>query len=585
MRKGEPPPGLRLPAFTRRHFLASASALALAAASPRGLARAPSRQDPGPPEFPPGIPVYRQTYQNWCGELLVPDAWTAAPRWPEDVAVLANWAADHGWRVRAKGMSHGWSPLLLPAGRPLQPCLLVDAARNLDQVWVTARPGAATVTAQAGITLDQLWEVLGKAGLAVAATPAPGHLTLGGALAIGAHGTALATPGAGLAPGWTFGSLSNAVLALEAVAWDDATGRYALRTFHRGDPAIGPLLVHAGRAFLTAATLQVGSDVNLRLRSFTDIPVDELFAPPASAGPRSFQAWAERAGRVEATWFPFTDCPWLRVWSPAPEQPEASVALEGPYPFTFANWVTREESACLAACLRDQPCLTPAFLEVALTTTRAGLFLTGTGDVWGPSRFTTLHVLPSTVRYHVSGHAILCRASDIQRVASELVAFVAWMLATCRARGEFPVNGPMDLRLSGLDRTAEVDAPAAQEAQLSPLRPRPDQPRWDCAVWVEILTLPGTPGAARFYADLEAWLLENYRGDYASVRVEWAKGWAYSSQGAWTAGAVLDGHIPGSFTTGYRSGADWAGAVRGLQALDPRGLYGNAFLDAVFRTP
>jgi FAD/FMN-containing dehydrogenase len=458
----------------------------------------------------------------------------------------------------------------------------VDTAQHLDQVWVGGQAGAATVTAQAGVTLDRLWEALGSVGLAVGSTPAPGHLTLGGALAIGAHGTALPAPGAGPRPGWTFGSLSNAVLSLEAVAWDPGTGRYALRTFAREDPAIGPLLVHAGRAFITSATLQAGEDVHLQLRSFTDIPAAELFAPPANAGARSFQAWAAQAGRVEVTWFPFTGEPWMRVWSLAPDQPGQAVALDGPYPFTFANWISREDSAYTAAVLRDDPGWTPTFLALAMAAVRAGLVLTRTADVWGPSRFTTLHVQPSTMRYHVSGHAILCRTGEIQRVVSELYAYVNGALETCRARGEFPVNGPMDLRVSSLDRTSDVVAEAPREPLLSPLRVRPDHPLWDCVVWVEILTLPGTQGAGRFYTDLEGWLLENYRGDYAAVRLEWAKGWAYTPRGAWTAAPILAGHLPESFTSGYPSGEDWSAAVRGLQALDPAGVYGNAFLDALF---
>jgi hypothetical protein len=457
----------------------------------------------------------------------------------------------------------------------------VDGSQGLDQVWLGGVHGARTVTAQTGLTLERLWGLLGEAGLAVAAPPAPGHLTLGGALAIGAHGSALALDGP--VPGWTFGSLSNAVLALDAVVWDEGTRRYRVRTFHRGEPAIEPLLAHAGRAFLTAATLQVGTDVNLRCRSFTEIPAAEVFAAPGSAGPRCLQAWAGEAGRVEATWFPFQDCPWLRVWSTAPAQPDDSLVLEEPYPFTFANWVSREDSDWTAAQLRANPWRTPPFLALAMDAVRAGLLLTGTGDVWGPSRFSSLHVEPSTLRYHVSGHAILCRSGDIQRVASECFGFVAGLLERERCRGVYPVNGPVDLRISGLDQLAEVGVPGAREALLSPLRPRPDHPEWDCVVWLEVLTLPGTPGSARFYTELEAWLLGHYVGDYAAVRMEWAKGWGYSPQGAWTAETVLGGHIPDSYSSGQAETGSWLRALEGLHALDPQAVYGNVFLDGLFK--
>jgi len=559
MSKGRPLPGVRAPGLTRRRFLGAAGALAFGPALAHG-------RDDGPVPMALPVSARRESFLNWSGEIRVPDAWTAAPRTPLEAAGLADWALDHGWRLRARGMGHGWSPLLASSGRPLPPALLVDLTAHLDQVRVEG----STLTAQAGASLDRLWEAAGAAGLAVASTPAPGNLTLGGALAIGAHGSVLPGPAV---QGWTWGSLSNAVLALEAVVWDPGTGRHVVRTFGREDPEIGPLLVHMGRALVTSATLQLGADVNLRCLSTTDVPAAELYAPPALAGPRSFQALALASGRVEATWFPFTECPWVRVWSAEPERPAGSAALDGPYPYTFANWVGREESDAVAAWLREAPSRTPAFLGLERAVAQAGLDLTGTRDVWGPSRFSTLHVKPSTLRYHVSGHTILCRRADLQRVASEFHRAVEDLLEAARARGAFPVNGPVDLRATGLDHAA----PGQAEALLSPIRPRPDHPEWDCAVWAEVLTLPGTPGAMRFFTDLETWMLGNYTGDYAGVRVEWAKGWAYSRAGPWTGPGMLEGHIPRGFTEGY--GRGWREALEGLRALDPAGIFGSPFLD------
>ena len=43
--------------------------------------------------------------------------------------------------------------------------------------------------------------------------------------------------------------------------------------------------------------------------------------------------------------------------------------------------------------------------------------------------------------------------------------------------------------MTGLDKPSDVGA--TRSPQLSALRPRPDHPEWDCAVWLDILTLPG----------------------------------------------------------------------------------------------
>ena len=92
-------------------------------------------------------------------------------------------------------------------------------------------------------------------------------------------------------PGKGYGSLCNAVLALTAVVWE--RGRDSAAPLPAGRPRHRPLLTHAGRAFITEATLQVGADVNLRCRSFFDITAADLFAPPARPGQPS-PGWRRR---------------------------------------------------------------------------------------------------------------------------------------------------------------------------------------------------------------------------------------------------------------------------------------------------
>ncbi|HEY8045595.1 MAG TPA: hypothetical protein VIF35_15095, partial [Streptosporangiaceae bacterium] len=123
--------------------------------------------------------------------------------------------------------------------------------------------------------------------------PAPGDITLGGLLAVNAHGSAI--PGTGETPlaGQSYGSLSNLIVSLTAVVWSSAQGRYTLKTFQRSDPDIRAFLAHLGRAFVTSVTLQVAANQNLRCQSWVDVPAADLFAPPATAGSRSFASYAD----------------------------------------------------------------------------------------------------------------------------------------------------------------------------------------------------------------------------------------------------------------------------------------------------
>lgn len=134
--------------------------------------------------------------------------------------------------------------------------------------------------------------------------------------------------------------------------------------------------------------------------------------------------------------------------------------------------------------------------------------------------------------------------------------------------------------MTGLDDPADVGVAGARAPLLSALRPRTDRPAWDTAVWLDVLTLPGTPDADAFFRELERFLLTTYDGGHALTRVEWSKGWAYTDEAAWSDEEVLGTVVPESFDDG--EGPGWDGATEILDRLDPHRVYGNTFLDRLF---
>src|ERR1700726_2281420 len=368
---------------SRRAFLASAAAAGALTWTPVFRATPASAQatSAAPPNFPTSISIYQQAYHNWAGMIVVDNAWTCAPASAADVVTLANWAHANGYRLRAKGMSHNWSPILLPAGSTGAGYVLVDTTQHLTSVSITSG-SPATVTAGAGVTMDTLTTALAAAGYGFCAMPAPGDITLGGLLAINAHGSAI--PGTGETPisGQSYGSLSNLIVSLTAVVWSSAQSQYVLKTFQRDDPDIRGFLAHLGRAFVTQVTLQVAASQNLRCQSWVDISAADLFAPPATAGSNSLASYADGAGRVEAIWFPFTTTPWLKVWSIAPAKPALSVAVSSPYNYSFTNSVTAAENTFFGQVATGDTAGTPAFEGTAMALVDTGLVFTGTWDIW-----------------------------------------------------------------------------------------------------------------------------------------------------------------------------------------------------------
>jgi FAD/FMN-containing dehydrogenase len=225
-----------------------------------------------PRGFPRGVVVSRRRFENWAQAIQVDSVWTCAPRTPDEVVAVVNWAWRHRYRVRALGRAHGWSPLALagtPSSRPR--VVLVDTTQHLVLIrwpgsvrpqWSRRRAPPWCSCSGSSTTPASGWSP----------TRRPGILTVGGVLGIDGHGTAIPARGEHRARGETFGSVSNLVLSLTTVVWSDRRRRYVLRTFDRDDPACASPLTHLGRALGTSVTLRAGPRRNMRCVSHTIFP-------------------------------------------------------------------------------------------------------------------------------------------------------------------------------------------------------------------------------------------------------------------------------------------------------------------------
>ncbi|MFG2965504.1 cholesterol oxidase substrate-binding domain-containing protein [Streptomyces sp. NPDC048288] len=550
--------------WSRRAFLRSAAVLA---AVPVLLAADPAEAAAELPDFPAGVALYRSAYRNWVGEITADGLWACAPADAGQVLAVVDWAWRNSRRVRARGASHGWSPLTITEGTAADDqVLLVDTTAHLTGLSLES---GSLVRAGTGVTLEALLTFLEGHGLGLTAAPAPGDLTLGGALAVDAHGTAVPADGEDPLPGHTYGSLSNLVVSLTAVVWDEDTGAYVLRTFGRGEADCAALLTHLGRALVTEVVLRVGANSSLRCVSRTDIPAGELFAAPGSGG-RTLDGFLTRSGRVEAIWFAFTEYPWLKEWSVAPARPLTSRHVTSPYNYPFSDNVPTVVADLAGRMVSDAAWyLAPVLGNAQLDVAALGLVTTLSSDIWGPSKNTLLYIRPTTLRINANGYAVLTERGEVQRVVHEFTSFYRERLTTYAASGRFPVNGSVEIRVTGLDEPEDVGVAGAQVPSLSAVRPRDGA---DTAVWLDVLTLPGTPYAEAFMRELETFLFERFEG----TRVEWSKGWAYTESGVWSDEEVLGVRIPDSF-----GGAVWDAAVGVLDRLDPHGVFGNGFLDGV----
>jgi FAD/FMN-containing dehydrogenase len=257
-----------------------------------------------------------------------------------------------------------------------------------------------------------------------------------------------------------------------------------------------------------------------------------------------------------------------------PDLPLGSRPVTGPYNYPFSDNVPEPVAELAGRIIAGEYRLAPTFGQAQYDTTVAGLTASASADIWGPSKDLLLYIRPTTMRMHANGYAVATGRDDVQDLVHAFTTFYSDRLAAYASAGRYPVNGAVEIRVTGLDQPGEVQATGAVTPALSALAPRADHPEWDCAVWFDVLTLPGTADAPAFYRELEQFLFTTFPG---ATRVEWSKGWAYTEVSAWTEPAVLNGAIPASFPT------TWQDAVQTLNRYDPDKIISSPFLDGLLR--
>jgi len=527
------------------------------------ITRASAAVDPGLAGFPDGIELTRGVFRNWDGTIVTDQLWTATVRGPDEVQSVTQWAADAGYRLRPRGYGHSWSPLVTDTATN-------DAARVVivDTTALTAMSmvGAERVRVQAGAKMSDLLAFLSEHGRSVIGAPAPGDITVGGALAVNGHGTNLPRRGDVPPSGATYGSLSNTIVELTAVVWDDAAGSYVLRTYQRTDSDIAALLVSLGRTLVTEVVLQTVPNYTIRCRNYTHLHRTTLFAAPGSAGDQSLASLVDTHGRVGLIWFAMTGFPWVQLWDVEPRRPLLSRPVYSPYNYPFADRLPDAVAQLIGQVTAGAGALTPVATNAQLTAVVAGLTATGARDMWGEARHFIHFVRPTTLRVSAGSHVVLARRADLQDVVHQFTEHYLGLIEQFRQRGLYPANNTCEIRITGLDHPEDSGIDGAQTASLSAIAPVAGRPELDTAIWLDVLTLPGTPGADELFAGLEQWF-SDLPPELGVARPEWAKRFATTvGGGSWTDTEDLRQRIPSALPA-------FTEAVATLERLDPRGVF------------
>lgn len=546
--------------------------------------------------FPSGIPIAQKTFENWSLAIKVPRLWTCTPRTAEDVVAVCEWARLNGYKVRPRGLMHGFSPLTVTSETTTATkVLLVDTTVYLRSMTMIPRSGnqPSMVKAQSGATIDALMNFLeqqsggnGAApGYSFPHIPATGNLTIGGVLAINGHGTAIPVHGEDIST--SYGSLSNRIIAFTAVVTDPdgaRPDRYAIREFSRGEGDDRAFLVHLGRAFLLDATLEVVDNYNMRCQSFVDISPNVLFQAPnpeSSTGHESLMTFLQTTGRAEVLWYPLSDKAWLKVWTVTRSKPHTSTAVKLPYNYPFSHSVSKFGGLFLKTIIQLWPSLTSRFSRMCTDVIAANI-LRSASDLWGPAKNSLLYAKETTTRLTMSGYAVQIRRMDIQEAVHDFTIKISALLQAYANNSKWPINGPVEIRVTGLDDPSTIAVGSGMAAR-SPTTSSLvfdnlcTKNGWDVAVWFNVLTFPGTKSSNEFYAEFESWLQERFSGDRGRLMPEWSKGWGYTkSEGAWTNEEFIETVRQALASAQHIS--DWDFYVQTMSKYDRYGLFTNSLL-------
>jgi Cholesterol oxidase, substrate-binding len=279
-------------------------------------------------------------------------------------------------------------------------------------------------------------------------------------------------------------------------------------------------LAHLGRAFLLDATLEVIDNYNMRCQSFVDISPNVLFqapTPESSNGHESLMTFLQTTGRAEVLWYPLSDKAWLKVWTVTKSKPHTSTAVKLPYNYPFSHNMSKFQGLFLKTVIQLWPSLTPRFSRMCTDVIAANL-LRSASDLSGPSKNSFLYARETTTRLTMSGHAVHIRRLDIQAAVHDFTVKISALLKAYANNSRWPINGPVEIRVTGLDDPSTVvvgSGMAAQSPTASSLvfDNLCTKHGWDVAVWFNVLTFPGTKASNEFYTELESCLQERFSGD------------------------------------------------------------------------
>lgn len=295
-----------------------------------------------------------QTWQNWEGnQRCVADVYHAET--VDDLKLIFRKAAEEHKTIRVSGGGRGTSYSNSFSGSPVvtNESGIILYVSKLNKAFAH-EDGSGRITAEAGMTIEELEAFAVSQGLSFETSPVPPFIEVGGAVALGCHGS-----------GRRYGTISDQVVSIDIVTPDGN-----LRTISERD---GSSLLRAARVSLGAlgliyrVTFQCEKQFKLKVVN-EKLPLDDTI--------RNIQSLVEAHDYVEVFWFPFCDVVSVRRYDRVPwETPNLNV------PGPFSRPYEQLQTALGAFLLREvvkHPRFTPPLTRFFMSQQPSGTMVVPT---------------------------------------------------------------------------------------------------------------------------------------------------------------------------------------------------------------
>ncbi len=410
------------------------------------------------------------SWKNWVKTVAVRPGRTYEPRDVRELIEAVQQALDDRFLpIRAFGARGSWNPLAASRGAMIDMRYL-KAELDFDA-------NSSRLTVEAGMLVDDLSNALRDRGLSLDNAPVVQWIQVGGAVAVGAHGT-----------GVGFRHFVDHVVAMQVV--QDVNGVATLQSYQQGD-AEWPALV------LGLGTLGVIYSVTFQASRMRRVRLLDAPAPMLDTIRSQLPSLVPANEYTEIFWFPHNEDCWVKTWNTVPI---STPTEDPPWYRSLLQWFNTRVLAPVSLHLVSLlPWITPLAMK---------LF----GSIVQLERTPRVMELPDALHYQehyapvVSmGYAIPYGAQDFEPVKKAWLA-VTDRLELLRREGIYPLNMVLHARFVDRDEGRALLYPSTGHA-------------FSC--YIEILTFPHMARHEDFFRSVEQeWLALGGRPNWPKLHFQ-----------------------------------------------------------------